>query len=174
MGPRYPPTSPTSGTRATPAATLALPVDHVQLPSVKHQTTSVSLGKGRIENNLNYLNICNFPLTTLSYFDLSSRLDFQTMTGYTATVNGVCTDKFDATGQTGQDPPTICGTNTGYHSKIIVLLCLNTFIFPIPQVYVEFGATSSDTIEVKTTYGAAGSKQWNILARQIACTDKWK
>ena len=44
-GPALTPTLPTSGTRATPAATLALPVDHVQLPSVKHQTTSVSLGK---------------------------------------------------------------------------------------------------------------------------------
>ena len=48
------------------------------------------------------------------------------MTGYTTgtfttaagmTVSGVCTDIFEATGQTGRDPPQICGTNTGYHSK---------------------------------------------------------
>merc|ERR1712062_36432 len=59
-------------------------------------------------------------------------------------------------GQTGRDPPEICGTNTGYH------------------MYVEFGAASGDTIELKTTYGDTSSKQWNILARQIACTSDWK
>ena len=131
---------------STCGATLSANISYIRNPGYPSSYTSAASGscsvtiskasdnicqlrKGRIGNNLNYLNISNFPLTTLSYFDLSSRLDFQTMTGYTATVNGVCTDKFDATGQTGQDPPTICGTNTGYHSKIIVLLCLNTFIF---------------------------------------------
>merc|ERR1711997_400253 len=83
------------------------------------------------------------------------RLDFQTMSGYTATTDGLCTDKFEATGQTGSNPPTICGTNTGYH------------------MYVEFGTGSGDSIELKTTYGDT-SKTWNILARQIACTPSWK
>ena len=49
------------------------------------------------------------------------RLDFQTFSGYTVdtTTTGVgfCTDSFVAAGQTGVNPPTICGTNTGYHSK---------------------------------------------------------
>ena len=51
----------------------------------------------------------------------SSRLDFQTFSGFTVdtTTTGVgfCTDSFVAAGQTGVNPPTICGTNTGYHSK---------------------------------------------------------
>ena len=89
------------------------------------------------------------------------RLDFQTMSGYVTTTNGVCTDSFTAlglkkffgtyrfsffsqgkygisryvlltfgeilwllsillfsqTGQTGKTVPSICGTNTDYHSK---------------------------------------------------------
>ena len=49
------------------------------------------------------------------------------MTGYTATTAGVCTDKFEATGQTGSNPPAICGINTGYHSEFSrILECLNT------------------------------------------------
>ena len=51
-----------------------------------------------------------------------SRLDFQTFSGYvvdTVTTGiGVCTDSFSAVGASGVNPPTICGTNTGYHSKI--------------------------------------------------------
>ena len=35
---------------------------------------------------------------------------------------GVCTDSFQAAGQTGVNPPAICGTNAGYHSKS----CLDT------------------------------------------------
>ena len=45
--------------------------------------------------------------------------------------------------------------------------------FPIPQVYVEFGATSTDSITLKHTLDAT-AKTWNILARQIACTADWK
>ena len=49
------------------------------------------------------------------------RLDFQTMSGLaTGTTNGACLDTFAAAGQTGKNPPTICGTNTGYHSKLII------------------------------------------------------
>ena len=56
------------------------------------------------------------------FSDPSLRLDFQTMSGYTATTAGVCTDKFEATGQTGSNPPAICGINTGYHSKLSWIL----------------------------------------------------
>jgi len=83
------------------------------------------------------------------------RLDFETMTGYTVTTAGACTAKFEATGDTGYNPPAICGTNSGFH------------------MYVEFGATSSDDIELKSTFDAT-AKQWNILTRQISCTAKWK
>ena len=42
------------------------------------------------------------------------------------------------------------------------------------SVYVEFGAASGDTITLTTLYGDTSTKQWNILARQIACTSDWK
>ena len=49
------------------------------------------------------------------------RLDFQTFSGFTvstvAASRGACTDSFAAAGQTSVNPPTICGTNTGYHSN---------------------------------------------------------
>ena len=38
---------------------------------------------------------------------------------------------------------------------------------------MEFGATSNDDIELKTTFDAT-TKQWNILTRQISCTAKFK
>ena len=46
------------------------------------------------------------------------RLDFETFSGFlTTTPAGSCSDSFVAAGQTGKDPPTICGTNTDYHSE---------------------------------------------------------
>ena len=72
---------------------------------------------------------------------------------------GACTDQFAAAGQTGKNPPTICGTNTGYH------------------MYVEFGLSSTDTITLTNTWatgGLATAKNYNILARQICCNDNWK
>ena len=46
------------------------------------------------------------------------RLDFQTMTGFLTGTSGACgVDDFAVSGQTGSNPPTICGTNTGYHSE---------------------------------------------------------
>jgi len=99
---------------------------------------------------------CSFTVKKASDDVCQLRLDFQTMTGYTATTAGACTDKFEATGQTGSNPPAICGINTGYH------------------MYVEFGATATDSVTLKHTYGDTSSKTWNILARQIACTSHWK
>ena len=32
-------------------------------------------------------------------------------------LTGACLDSFDVVGPTGRNPPTICGTNTGQHSK---------------------------------------------------------
>merc|ERR1712183_638813 len=87
---------------------------------------------------------CSFTINKCSDNICQLRLDFQTMTGYTV-----------ATGQTGSNPPTICGTNTDYH------------------MYVEFGATATDSITLKHTLDAT-AKTWNILARQIACTADWK
>ena len=83
------------------------------------------------------------------------------MDGYvldTASIGG-CSDTFAAVGQSGVNPPSICGTNTGYH------------------MYVEFGTQSSDTVVLTHTWAAAAlttAKTYNILARQICCTDSWK
>ena len=42
-------------------------------------------------------------------------------------------------------------------------------------VYVEFGATATDTITLTNTWGdITTAKTYNILARQIACTATWK
>ena len=81
---------------------------------------------------------CSFTINKCSSDICQLRLDFQTMTGFvTSTANvGSCTDSFAVacrhhnniivvvdnnitiiTAPTGSDPPTICGTNTGYHSK---------------------------------------------------------
>jgi len=88
------------------------------------------------------------------------RLDFQTMTGYYTGTSGLCgVDDFAAAGQTGVDPPTFCGTNTGYH------------------MYVEFGNSATDTITLTNTWRSGGlttAKTYNILARQISCTASWK
>jgi len=85
------------------------------------------------------------------------RLDFETMSGYVTLANGACTDSFTALGQTGKTIPSICGTNTGYH------------------MYVEFGATSTDTISLTHTLGSTSSTlKWNILAQQIPCTATYR
>merc|ERR1712032_1242135 len=78
---------------------------------------------------------------------------------YTPTSGACGVDDFEAAGQTGKNPPTICGTNTGYH------------------MYVEFGVTSTDTITLTNTYRSGGlttAKTFNILLRQISCTARWK
>jgi len=48
-------------------------------------------------------------------------LDFQTFSGFTVTAVGVKTDSMAITGQTGRNPPSIAGTNTGYHSMLFLL-----------------------------------------------------
>ena len=61
---------------------------------------------------------CTFTINKVSADVCQLRLDFQTMSGFaTTTPAGACSDSFAAAGQTGKNPPTICGTNTGYHSK---------------------------------------------------------
>ena len=57
--------------------------------------------------------------------NLSLRLDFQSMSLADAAATGACSDYFEATGDTGQNPPRICGTNTGYHSKTLCQKKLN-------------------------------------------------
>ena len=42
-------------------------------------------------------------------------------------------------------------------------------------VYVEFGATSTDTVGLTFTYGSTTTaKTFSVLARQISCTAAWR
>merc|ERR1712079_648100 len=103
---------------------------------------------------------CSYTVNKVSADVCQLRLDFQTFYGFYTGTSGACgVDDFVVKGQTGYYPPTICGTNTGYH------------------MYVEFGATSTDTITITNTYRSGGlttAKAFNILMRQISCTASWK
>merc|ERR1712113_234994 len=103
---------------------------------------------------------CTYTFNKVSDDICQLRLDFQTFSGFaTSTTAGSCYDTLAMAGQTGVDPPSICGTDTGYH------------------MYTEFGATSTDTITMTLTYGSSGlttAKTFNILARQISCTSSYK
>merc|ERR1712102_114489 len=100
---------------------------------------------------------CSFTINKESDDICQLRLDFQTLSGYTVTTAGACTASFEAPGQTGKNPPAICGTNTDYH------------------MYVEFGATATDTASVTFTYGSTTTaKTYNVLLRQISCTATWR
>merc|ERR1712183_1145410 len=103
---------------------------------------------------------CSFTINKVSEDVCQLRLDFQTFSGFVVdTTSAACTDSFAVTGQTGKNPPTICGTNTGYH------------------MYAEFGALATDSAQITLTYGTAGistEKTFNILARQISCTATWR
>merc|ERR1712183_924621 len=132
------------GSSTTCGATLSANITYIRNPGYPSSITPTATGT------------CSFTIDKVSDDICQLRLDFQTMTGYTATTAGVCTDIFQATGQSGNNPPAICGTNSGYH------------------MYVEFGTSATDSIALKTTLGDTSTKTWNILARQIACTDTWK
>jgi len=100
---------------------------------------------------------CVYTVSKVNSDICQLRLDFQTMSGLLTTSAGACTDKFSAVGQTGVNPPEICGTNTGYH------------------MYTEFGTSSTDTVALTVTYGStATAKSWNILLSQIECDATWK
>merc|ERR1719410_929611 len=102
---------------------------------------------------------CSYTIKKVSDDICQLRLDFQQFDGFVVANTGACTDTFAATGQTGKNPPTICGTNTGYH------------------MYVEFGTTSTDTVTLTNTWATGGlttAKNYNILARQIPCTADYK
>merc|ERR1712183_1186490 len=103
---------------------------------------------------------CSFTINKVSEDVCQLRLDFQTFSVFVVdTTSAACTDSFAVTGQTGKNPPTICGTNTGYH------------------MYAEFGALATDSAQITLTYGTAGistEETFNILARQISCTATWR
>eukprot|EP00090_Calanus_glacialis_P027414 TRINITY_DN43201_c0_g1_i1.p1 TRINITY_DN43201_c0_g1~~TRINITY_DN43201_c0_g1_i1.p1 ORF type:complete len:380 (-),score=76.16 TRINITY_DN43201_c0_g1_i1:263-1402(-) len=131
---------------STCSSTISTNTTYIQNPGYPSSYTPTATGS------------CVFTVSKASDDICQLRLDFQTMSGLaTSTTVGMCTDSFAAAGQTGKNPPTICGTNTGYH------------------MYTEFGATSTDTISLTVTYGSTTTaKTFNILTRQISCTAAWK
>jgi len=86
------------------------------------------------------------------------RFDFQTFTGLTSETDTTpaCTDSFAVAGQTGNNPPSICGTNTGQH------------------MYAEIGEASGDTATVTFTWGDTSAKQYNIFVQQIPCDAEYR
>ena len=64
------------------------------------------------------------------------RLDFQTFSGFAvdSTTSGLCDDSLAAAGQTGKDPPSICGTNTDYHSETWVVQLQTKVIRRCPKI----------------------------------------
>merc|ERR1711997_19451 len=91
----------------TCGASLSSNITYIRNPGYPSSYTPTSSGT------------CSFTINKCSDNICQLRLDFQTMTGYTVgtdTSKGQCSANiFAATGQTGSTPPTICGTNTGYH-----------------------------------------------------------
>lgn len=96
---------------------------------------------------------CLYTINKASTDVCQLRLDFQTFSGFSVTTAGVKTDSMAITGQTGRNPPSISGTNTGYH------------------MYVNLGADTGDTATVTMTWGSiASAKQYNIFVQQIECS----
>jgi len=131
-------------TTNTCGSTVSTNTSYIRNPNYPSSYTPTSTGS------------CEIKVSKCSDDVCQLRADFQTMSGFAASV-GVCSDKFTAEGQTGVNPPSVCGTNTDYH------------------MYTEFGATSTDTITLTITYGSTTTaKTWNVLLRQISCTATWK
>lgn len=127
-------------------STLSANTSYIRNPGYPASYTPTSVGT------------CTYTINKANDDVCQLRLDFITFSGYTHTT-GVCSDTFAAAGQTGVNPPSICGTNNGYH------------------MYIEFGTSASDSITLTNTWSATGiatAKNYNILARQICCTDSWK
>ena len=62
---------------------------------------------------------CKYTIGKVSDDICQLRLDFQTFSGFVVgSGTGACTDSLTVAGQTGSNPPVICGTNTGYHSQL--------------------------------------------------------
>merc|ERR1719429_386127 len=107
-------------TTSTCSSTISTNTTYIRNPNYPSSYTATSAGT------------CAYTVSKVSDDICQLRLDFQTFSGFATTTGGACNDYFTAAGQTGKNPPSICGTNTGYH------------------MYVEFGATSTDSITLTT------------------------
>merc|ERR1719412_2767251 len=94
------------------------------------------------------------------------RLDFATLelvVSTASTTAGKCgstsggttiSDALTVAGQTGRNPPVICGTSTGHH------------------MYVDTGTGAGDTVSIPfaLTATTGASRKWNVKVSQIECT----
>ena len=74
------------------------------------------------------------------YFKVSTdvcqlRLDFQTFSGFAFSTLGAKTDSMAAAGQTGVNPPSITGTNTGYHSKSLYTVYISDYLNIVGHIF---------------------------------------
>ena len=78
-------------------------------------------------------NICQLRCRISFFEDVSNcnpcRLDFETFSGLATSALGTCSDSLAVVGMSGYNPPTICGTNTGYHSKTYICFVFYWFWF---------------------------------------------
>ena len=127
-------------------------------------------------NNLTYITNPGFPATfntagTCTFTvnkcqaDICQlRLDFLTaVQGVSANTQGCCgagcptaADSLTVTGQTGVNPPVICGTNTGEH------------------MYVEVGSLAADSVSLAFSVAGTTNDQWNIRVSQIPCSANYR
>ena len=92
-------------TTSTCSSTISTNTTYIRNPNYPSSYTATSAGT------------CAYTISKVSDDICQLRLDFQTFSGFATTTGGACNDYFTAAGQTGKNPPNICGTNTGYHSK---------------------------------------------------------
>ena len=93
-------------TTSTCSTTISTNTTYIRNPNYPSSYTPSSSGS------------CAFTFSKVSDNICQLRLDFQTFSGFATGTAGVCSDYLTAAGQTGKNPPNICGTNTDYHSKI--------------------------------------------------------
>ncbi|XP_023333450.1 uncharacterized protein LOC111705205 [Eurytemora carolleeae] len=131
---------------------------------------------GTFSNNMTYITNPGFPATfntagTCTFTvnkcqaDICQlRLDFLTsVQGVSANTQGCCgagcttaADSLTVTGQTGVNPPVICGTNTGEH------------------MYVEVGSLAADSVSLAFSVAGTTNDQWNIRVSQIPCSANYR
>ncbi|XP_023345542.1 uncharacterized protein LOC111714628 [Eurytemora carolleeae] len=127
-------------------------------------------------NNITYITNPGFPSTyttagTCTYTinkcqnDICQlRLDFVTLVqGVSTNPQGCCgsscttvSDSLTVRGETGVNPPLICGTNTGEH------------------MYIETGNLGTDSVSLALFVSGTSSNQWNIRVSQIPCTATYR
>ena len=108
-------------TTSTCSSTISTNTTYIRNPGYPSTYTASSAGT------------CTYTINKISDDICQLRLDFQTFSGFATgpTTAGDCDDSFAAAGQTGKDPPSICGTNTGYHSMFKFFLGLSSKIYTL-------------------------------------------